>query len=134
MMIAPVTKTKAHQRMETMTAAAKTKRMETISEEQLNESKERLIAPVSRSGMCKMRYRVTDASVKKMTQNGNRVIFDEDRSFIQNKRTGQEMNLISENGVYKLDVVFMNGDKAERGNIVIDSGAADNAMPDPRSQ
>ena len=85
--------------------------------------------------MCKMRYHVTDAtkylaSVEKMTQNGNRVIFDEDRSFIQNERTGQEMNLISENRVYKLDVVFMNGDKAERGKIVIDSGAADNVMPE----
>ena len=40
------------------------------------------------------------------------------------------MNLISEKGVYKLDVVFMNGDKAERGKIGIDSGAADNVMPE----
>ena len=64
-----------------------------------------------------------------MTQNGNRVVFDEERSYIQNKRTGQEMNLISEKGVYKLDVVFMNGEKAERGKIIIDSGAADNVMP-----
>ena len=34
-----------------------------------------------------------------------------------------------ENGVFKVDVVFMNGDKAERGKIVVDSGAADNVMP-----
>ena len=128
--IAPVMKTI------TVMEAAKTKRMATISEEQSKESKAKLIAPVvKRTGMCKMRYHATDAtkyfaSVKKITQNGNRVIFDEDRSFIQNKRTGQEMNLVSENGVYKLDVVFMNGEKAERGKIVIDSGAADNVMPE----
>ena len=64
-----------------------------------------------------------------MTQHGNRVIFDEDRSFIQSKKTGLEMDMISEHGVYKLDVIFMNGEKAERGRIVIDSGAADNVMP-----
>ena len=98
-------------------------------------TQEKTIAPVSkRAGLCTMRFHVTDAtknlaSVKKMTQNGNRVVFDEERSYIQNKRTGQEMNLISEKGVYKLDVVFMNGEKAERGKIIIDSGAADNVMP-----
>ena len=40
-----------------------------------------------------------------------------------------EMDMISEQGVYKLDVVFMNGETAERGRIVIDPGAADNVMP-----
>ena len=69
------------------------------------------------------------ASVGKMTQQGNRVIFDSDRSYIQSKKTGLEMDMIYEQGVYKLDVVFMNGDTAERGVIVIDSGAADNVMP-----
>ena len=39
------------------------------------------------------------------------------------------MEMISEGGVYKLDVIFMNGEKAERGRIIIDSGAADNVMP-----
>ena len=39
------------------------------------------------------------------------------------------MDMISEQGVYKLDVVFMNGETAQRGRIVIDSGAADNVMP-----
>ena len=37
--------------------------------------------------------------------------------------------MISEQGVYKLDAIFMNGETAERGRIVIDSGAADNVMP-----
>ena len=80
-----------------------------------------MIAPVtkSKSSMCQMRYHVTDAtkflaSVKKMTQCGNRVVFDGHQSFIQSKRTGQEMEMISENGVYKLDVIFMSGGRAER--------------------
>ena len=131
--IAPVMKTMTHhQRMSAMTAAAEKMHLE---REQSKQPKLKQIAPVSkRAGICTMRYHVTDAtkylaSVKKMTQNGNRVVFDEERSFIQNKRTGQEMDLISEKGVYKLDVVFMNGEKAERGKIVIDSGAADNVMP-----
>ena len=51
------------------------------------------------------------ASVGKMTEMGNRVIFDADRSFIQSKKTGMEMEMIKENGVYKLDVIFMNGDR-----------------------
>ena len=100
------------------------------------EIKEVMIAPVeaTRTSMCQMKCHVTDAtsvlaSVRKMTQHGNRVIFDEDRSFIQSKKTGLEMDMISEHGVYKLDVIFMNGSKAERGRIVIDSGAADNVMP-----
>ena len=95
-----------------------------------------LIAPVSKSqsSICQMKYHVTDAtkflgSVRKMSQAGNRVIFDEDRSYIQCKKTGKEMNMIIENGVYKLDVVFLYGEKAERGKIVIDSGAADHVMP-----
>ena len=57
-------------------------------------------------------------------------MFDEDRSYIKSNRTGQEMNMITENGVYKLDVIFMNGDYAERGKIVIDSGAADHVTPE----
>ena len=39
------------------------------------------------------------------------------------------MDLRSESGVHKLDVIFLNGETAERGTIIIDSGAADNAMP-----
>ena len=86
-------------------------------------SKEIMIAPVekTKTSMCQMKCHVTDAtkfpaSVKKMTQHGNRVIFDEDRSYIQSKKTGLEMDMISEQGVYKLDVVFMNGETAERQN------------------
>ena len=39
------------------------------------------------------------------------------------------MNMISENRVYKLDVISINGKNAERGKIAIDSKAADNVMP-----
>ena len=108
----------------------------TVKISDAEEIKEVMIAPVAaaRTSMCQIKCHVTDAtsvlaSVRKMTQHGNRVIFDEDRSFIQSKKTGLEMDMISEHGVYKLDVIFMNGEKAERGRIVIDSGAADNVMP-----
>ena len=108
----------------------------TVKVREAEEIKEVMIAPVAatRTSMCQMKCHVTDAtsvlaSVRKMTQYGNRVIFDEDRNFIQSKKTGLEMDMISEHGVYKLDVIFMNGEKAERGRIVIDSGAADNVMP-----
>ena len=119
-MIAGITKTS--------TAKGKKPAMETI--------KEIMIAPVDKNGpsLCQMKCHVTNAtkylaSVGKMTQQGNRVIFDSDRSYIQSKKTGLEMDMIYEQGSYKLDVVFMNGDTAERRVIVIDSGAADNVMP-----
>ena len=86
----------------------------------------RMIAPVLEeesnkpSALCQMKYHVTDskqflASVEKMNQAGNRVVFDEDGSYIKSKKTGENMSMISENGVYKLDVIFINGDDAERG-------------------
>ena len=102
-------------------------------------TREVMIAPVqvAMASLCQIKCHVTDAtqylaSVAKMTNQGNRVIFDSDRSFIQSKKTGMEMDLIFEHGVYKLDVVFMNGETAERGRIVIDSGAADNVMPNDK--
>ena len=79
--------------------------LETRAGDAVEEKKEVLIAPVSkRSSVCTIRYHVTDAttylaSVSKMTRCGNRVIFDEDRSYIQSKLTGQEMDVISENRV-----------------------------------
>ena len=84
--------------------------------------------------MCNMKMHATDAtkflaSVGKMTQNGNRVVFDADGSYILHKKTGRRMEMRLEGGVYKIDVIFMNGENAERGKIVVDSGAADNVMP-----
>ena len=94
----------------------------------------RILHVTKNSSVCTVSYHVTDAtkylaSVTKMTQCGNRVIFDSDRSYIQSKLTGQEMDLISESGASKLDVTFLNGETAERSKIIIDSGAADNVMP-----
>ena len=109
--------------------------LKTGVEEAVKIKKEVMVAPVTKkSSVCTIRYHVTDAtkylaSVTKMTQCGNRVIFDSDRSYIQSKLTGQEMDLRSEHGVYKLDVVFLNGETAEKGTIIVDSGAADNVMP-----
>ena len=81
-----------------------------------------------------MKMHATDAtkflaSVGKMTQNGNRVVFDADGSYIMHKKTGRKMEMHLEGGVFKIDVIFMNGETAERGKIVVDSGAADNVMP-----
>ncbi len=43
--------------------------------------------------------------------------------------SGKKAYLKKRNGVYVLDVVFFNGDEAERGEVIIDSGAADHVMP-----
>ena len=43
-------------------------------------------------------------SVSKMTKNGNRVIFDSDGSYIEDKQTGERMNLTEKNGMYMLSL------------------------------
>ena len=43
-------------------------------------------------------------SVSKMTKNGNRVIFDSDGSYIEDKQTGERMNLTEKNGMYMLNL------------------------------
>ena len=42
---------------------------------------------------------------------------------------GQKAFLRKRGGVYVLDVVFLNGQEAVRGEVIIDSGAADNVTP-----
>ena len=42
-------------------------------------------------------------SVKKICNKGHRVVFDNDGSYIENKRTGAIMMLTEESGVYTLD-------------------------------
>ena len=43
-------------------------------------------------------------SVKKVVQAGNKVVFDSDGSFIEDKITGQKLWLKEENGMYKLQM------------------------------
>ena len=51
------------------------------------------------------------ASVKKICQAGHRVIFDEEGSYIVNKRTGEVNALREEDGNYMLDMWVMPGDE-----------------------
>ena len=41
-------------------------------------------------------------SVKKVTQAGNRVVFDEDGSYIEDKMTGERLTMRDEGGMYML--------------------------------
>ena len=83
--------------------------------------------------LCQMMFHLTDAnkmlaSVDRMTEVGNRVEFNRKLSFIESPN-GRRAHMRRKNGVYVLDVVFIRGDKAVKGEIVVDSGAADNVMP-----
>ena len=83
--------------------------------------------------MCQMTFHITDAtkmlaSVNKMTEAGNEVHFNRRRSYIESP-TGKRASLRKRGGVYVLDVVFFDGEKAVRGEVIVDSGAADNVMP-----
>jgi hypothetical protein len=96
---------------------------------------EKLIAAATRTetAVCQMTFHLTDAckilaSVNKMTETGNEVVFNKARSFIKSPN-GKKAFLKRRNGVYVLDVIFFNGDEAVRGEVIIDSGAADHVMP-----
>ena len=96
---------------------------------------EKLIAAATRTetAVCQMTFHLTDASkilasVNKMTETGNEVNFNKARSYIKSP-TGKKAFLKKRNGVYVLDVIFFNGDEAVRGEVIIDSGAADHVMP-----
>jgi hypothetical protein len=102
--------------------------------ESTEEMVEKLVASTDRtSAVCQMTFHVTDAnkvlaSVTKMTEAGNRVDFNKRRSFIESP-DGKKAHLRKRGGVYVLDVIFFDGDKAVKGEVIVDSGAADNVMP-----
>ena len=48
--------------------------------------------------------------VSKIVQKGNKVVFAADRSYIENAKTGQQIELIEECGTYHMDVDFLVGD------------------------
>ena len=61
------------------------------------------------SSVRNMTFQVTDVtkalgSVSKIVANGNKVVFDESGSFIENKRSRERLWMREENGVYNLDV------------------------------
>ena len=58
-----------------------------------------------------MNFSVTDckkplASVSKIVDRGNRVVFDEDESYILNKKTGEKISLERDRGTYVMVVEF----------------------------
>jgi hypothetical protein len=81
-------------------------------------------------------FHVTDAkkllaSVAKMTEAGNEVRFGpklEDK-FIRCTKSGRVTPMRKERGMYVIDAFFENGEKMMKGNIFVDSGAAENVMP-----
>ena len=50
-------------------------------------------------------------------------------SYVRNLQSGQVIYLRKERGVYVMDVEFWDGDKRVKGEIIVDSGAAENVMP-----
>ena len=54
-----------------------------------------------------------------MVKHGNRVILDDEGSFIQNKITGECREVRIEDETFVFDVQFENG---EQGKIMLDSG------------
>ena len=103
--------------------------------EQVANLTEKLIANADRvnSAVCQMTFHMTDvnkilASVTKMTEVGNQVSFNNRKSFIESPN-GRRANLRKRGGVYVLDVVFFDGEQAVRGEVIVDSGAADHVMP-----
>ena len=90
--------------------------------------------PVSTPSMFQMVFHITDAnkmlaSVDRMNEVGNEVVFNKKKCFIQSPG-GRRAHMRRKNGVFVLDVVFVSGDEARQGEIVVDSGAADNVMPE----
>jgi len=67
-----------------------------------------------------MNFQVTDckkplASVAKIIERGNRVVFDEEESYILNKLTGEKIKLERERGTFVMVVEF-EVDEAEESN------------------
>ena len=43
-------------------------------------------------------------SVKRVCKNGNRVVFDDEGSYVENKQTGEKMKIEEDDGDYVLDL------------------------------
>ena len=68
-----------------------------------------------------MNFQVTDckkplASVSKIVDKGNRVVFDSDGSYIQNKVTGEMMKLERERGTYIMIVEYETSEEVARAS------------------
>ena len=101
-------------------------------------SESQLIAAVEKSdaSVCEMIFHLTDAkrmlaSVDRISSAGNKVEFGPvpEDCFLQNIQTGKKIFMKKSRGVYVLDVFFIVGDERIAGEIIVDSGAAESAMP-----
>ena len=68
-----------------------------------------------------MNFQVTDckkplASVSKIVDKGNRVVFDSEGSYIQNKQTGETMKLERERGTYIMIVEYETSEEVARAS------------------
>ena len=66
------------------------------------------------------------ASASCVTRAGNRIMLDEDGGIIENKKTGERMQVTVENGVYVYEIQMENGDTTK---VTLDSGAGCNVWP-----
>ena len=83
--------------------------------------------------MCKMTFHVTSArkvlaSVTKLDESGTIVHLEKGNNYLESP-LGQRAHLKRKNGLYVLEVFYVGGETTERGEVIIDSGAADHVMP-----
>ena len=100
----------------------------------------RFVAPVEKkkpTSVCQMTFHITDAkkilaSVNRMVEAGNSVVFPKQGkpggSYVQSP-AGTKAYMQMRRGIYVMDVVFLDGKTTVQGEVVVDSGAADNVMP-----
>ncbi len=71
------------------------------------------------------------ASVDRITEAGNHVSFGakSSESFIENVKSRKRIPLRKHRGIYIMDVWFIVNGKRLKGEVIIDSGAAENVMP-----
>ena len=90
-----------------------------------------VVAPKQRD--MRILFRVTDANkplmaVSKIADMGNMVVFGSDEGdYIENKKTGDRIDLRRQRGIYLLDGKF--SDSEEKVAITVDSGAEDSVYP-----
>ena len=65
-------------------------------------------------------------SAVRVVEAGNRIVMDSNGSYVENKRTGEKMQLRSKKGVFVFDVKYQDGDT---GEITLDSGAGVSVWP-----
>ena len=53
------------------------------------------------------------ASVARIVEKGNRVIFEEDGGYIENVKSGKKIKIIKNNGTFAIEVEFMVDEKDE---------------------